>query len=119
MVLLSVLIWSTVVTKMQTMGYIVATIGLLFHFLGAETIKSVFRRQKGIKGRSENFIAVAWWRKRLVATFGLIFVVFVAGSTAGFFAAYKRANVEALPNSWYSTSQLSGTWSEYNGSGSV
>jgi hypothetical protein len=104
-VLASVLIWNTLVTPMQVAGYTVATIGLLYYSLGADSIHSFIRHQLFQSARNEeNLIARRRRTQRVLASM-LLMIVVLAGAIGGVIAGYR---VEMDPRVyWHSISRLS------------
>jgi hypothetical protein len=104
-VLASVLIWNTLVTPMQVAGYTVATIGLLYYSLGADSIHSFIRNQVVQSAqKEENLIARRRRTQRVLASM-LLTIVVLAGAIGGVIAGYR---VEMDPRVyWYSMSRLS------------
>jgi hypothetical protein len=106
-VLASVMIWKTMVTPTQVVGYTVAIIGLLYYSFGADSIHSFIRNHVLQKvHRDENPIARRRRTQRVIASMLLTTVVF-AGAIGGVLAGYR---VEMDPRVyWYSMSRLSGS----------
>jgi hypothetical protein len=106
-VLASVLIWNTLVTPMQVAGYTVATVGLLYYSLGADSIHTLSHNQVAQSARNEkNPIARRRRTQRVLASMLLVIVV-LTGAIGGVIAGYR---VEMDPRVyWYSISRLSGS----------
>jgi hypothetical protein len=90
---------------MQVAGYTVATIGLLYYSLGADSIHSFIRHQIFQSARGEeNPIARRRRTQRVLASMLLVILV-LAGAIGGVIAGYR---VEMDPRVyWHSISRLS------------
>ena len=103
--LASVLIWNTLVTPMQVAGYTVATVGLLYYSLGADSIHSFIRNQVAQSARKEENPVARRRRTQRVLASMLLMVVVLAGAIGGAIAGYR---VEMDPKVyWYSMSRQS------------
>jgi hypothetical protein len=106
-VLVSVLIWKTVVTPAQVAGYTVATIGLLYYSFGADSIHSFVRDHAFQKVTTEENPIARRRRTQRVIVSMLLTTVVLAGAVGGVLAGYR---VEMDPRVyWYSMSRLSGS----------
>lgn len=90
---------------MQIVGYALATAGLLYYSLGAETVHAVLKIHAGNAATDENLVAGKRRRRRTCALTFLVSVI-LAGAVGGIFAGYK---VEMDPRVyWYSKARLPG-----------
>ena len=106
LVFASVLIWGTVVTWMQIAGYIIATIGLVYYSLGAETVHAFFKGQGGSSRRDENLVAARRRRKRVCVFLSVLFLILFAaigGALAGYGMDLGRIDTRFY---WYSKDRL-------------
>ena len=105
-VALAILIWGTVVTPLQIFGYALSSIGLLYYFLGAETIhKSVSSLFVGKRPPTERTSGRGNSRKKIAVV--CITAAAVCGGLAGAFAGYTVDWRDWDPRLyWYSATRL-------------
>jgi hypothetical protein len=90
---------------MQVAGYTVATIGLLYYSLGADSIHSFISNQVFQSARKEESPIARRRRTQRVLASMLLMIVVLAGAIGGVTAGYR---VEMDPRVyWYSMSRLS------------
>ena len=106
LVFASVLIWGTVVTWMQIAGYTIATVGLVYYSLGAQTIHAFFNGQMGSLKLDENPMAARRRRKRVCVLLLVLFLILFA-ATGGVLAGYGMDLGRIDPRFyWYSKDRL-------------
>jgi hypothetical protein len=100
LVFFSAIVWSTVVTSTQIIGYSLSTLGLLYYSLGAETIRNaLYQALSFAEHRDGSSYTNRKRRKRVIAAILLISII-CAGAIGGIFAGLK---MELDPRAyWYS-----------------
>jgi hypothetical protein len=104
LVFFSAIVWSTVVTPTQIVGYSLSTLGLLYYSLGIETIRGAFYHTfLFAMHRDGSNYTNRKHRKRVIAAILLISII-CAGAIGGILAGLK---MELDPRAyWYSMRKM-------------
>ncbi len=91
---------------MQIAGYAIATVGLVYYTLGAETVHAFFKGQVGSSKLDENPVAARRRRKRVCALLSVLFLILFA-ALGGVLAGYGMDLGKIDPRFyWYSKDRL-------------